>query len=199
MRRSRANWAPVCRTKSPACSTSSATPRRSLCDLRRHEHAGQFEQRAVPLPTRHCSAVLRAAGGQPGQRQPGREFIQLTNPTPFALDISGWQLDGRCSSRSVPHDHSGRGSLYVSPDVNAFRARAASRERTRLLVQGTTAATLGARRNRAAEHGESWLVRESALQAPESGPAVSADHELMYSPPAWPVTPRAPRSSSSSN
>ena len=53
------------------------------------------------------------------------EYIELVNPNPFAVDISGWRLAGGISYTFrdgvvIPAG----GSLYVSPDVAAFRARA---------------------------------------------------------------------------
>ena len=52
------------------------------------------------------------------------EYICLTNPTPFALDISGWQLEGGVrftfKSGTVMPTNS---VLYVSPSLAAFRAR----------------------------------------------------------------------------
>jgi hypothetical protein len=52
------------------------------------------------------------------------EYIELVNPNPFAVDISGWRLAGGISYTFrdgvvIPAG----GSLYVSPDVAAFRAR----------------------------------------------------------------------------
>ena len=52
------------------------------------------------------------------------EYIQLINPNDTAVDLTSWRLVG-----GIEHVfHSGTvipagGSLYVSPDVNAFRAR----------------------------------------------------------------------------
>lgn len=52
------------------------------------------------------------------------EFIELSNPNDVAVDISGWQLTG-----GVQHTfHPGTvlpagGTLYVSPNINAFKSR----------------------------------------------------------------------------
>ena len=66
------------------------------------------------------------------------EYIQLTNPNETAVDLTGWRLVG-----GVEHTfHSGTvipagGSLYVSPDINVFRARAIGPSGGQaLLVQG---------------------------------------------------------------
>jgi hypothetical protein len=55
------------------------------------------------------------------------EFIELRNSNAFAVDISGWRLDGGVShvfaaGTVIPAG----GSLYVSPKVQVFRARKVS-------------------------------------------------------------------------
>jgi hypothetical protein len=52
------------------------------------------------------------------------EFLELVNNDDFAVDISGWQLTGGIQHTFRPGTviPSG-GRLYVSPNVNAFRAR----------------------------------------------------------------------------
>lgn len=53
-----------------------------------------------------------------------QEFIELRNTNDFAVDISGWQLAGGISHMFQPGTVIAAGqSLYVSPDVAAFRAR----------------------------------------------------------------------------
>jgi hypothetical protein len=63
----------------------------------------------------------------PASANQAQEYFCVTNPNPYALDISGWKVGGGVDftfkqgtimpSNSV---------LYVSPDVKAFRARAVS-------------------------------------------------------------------------
>jgi len=52
------------------------------------------------------------------------EYIELINPNAYAVDISGWKLTGGIEHEFAPGTViiSG-GSLYVSPDVRAFRQR----------------------------------------------------------------------------
>ncbi len=53
------------------------------------------------------------------------EFIELTNPNDVAVDITGWHLDGGIQHTFRPGTViPAGGKLYVSPNVNAFRARA---------------------------------------------------------------------------
>ena len=61
----------------------------------------------------------------PASGNQDEEYIELTNPNPFAVDISGWRLAGGIDYTF--HDGvviPAGGSLYVSPNVAAFRARA---------------------------------------------------------------------------
>ncbi len=61
------------------------------------------------------------------------EFIELVNPNPFAVDLSGWRLEGGVEFTFPPGAvipaagaDPERGKVFLSPDVAAFRARAAS-------------------------------------------------------------------------
>jgi hypothetical protein len=52
------------------------------------------------------------------------EFIELVNPNGFAVELSGWRLTGGVEYQFRPGVVlPAGGSLYVSPNVNAFRAR----------------------------------------------------------------------------
>ena len=66
------------------------------------------------------------------------EYIQLTNPTDMTVDLSGWSLTG-----SVQHQFEAGtvlvpgGTLYLTPNINAFRARATGPSGSQsLFVQG---------------------------------------------------------------
>jgi hypothetical protein len=55
------------------------------------------------------------------------EYIELTNPNSYAVDLSGWQLAGGVEHTFPPGTVLiAGGRLYVSPNVRAFRNRAAS-------------------------------------------------------------------------
>ncbi len=66
------------------------------------------------------------------------EYIELANANPYAVDISGWQLDGGIRHTFLPGTVLiAGGRLYVSPNVRAFRSRATSpRGGQGLFVQG---------------------------------------------------------------
>lgn len=143
----------------------------------------------VPLPT--PVSALPSFGlieANPASGNPAEEFIQLTNPTPFALDVSGWQLDGAVQFTFRPGTViPGPGSLYLSPDVNAFRARATGpRGGQGLLVQGNYRGQLSARGETVRLiHREGWLVREVSYPgAPSLAQQYLRITELMYSPAA---------------
>ena len=54
----------------------------------------------------------------------GHEFIQLTNPNPFAVDISGWKLSNAVSFTFKPGTVIGSNRvLYLVPDWKAYKAR----------------------------------------------------------------------------
>ena len=67
-----------------------------------------------------------------------QEYIQLSNSNGFAVDISGWNVGGGVSFTFRPGTVvPAGGSLYLSPNVNAFRTRASGpRGGQGLFVQG---------------------------------------------------------------
>ena len=83
----------------------------------------------------------------PASGNQAQEYVQLTNANTYAVDLSGWRLTG-----AIDHTFRGgtvipsRGSLFVSPDVNAFRARTTGpRGSQGLFLQGNYRGQLSAR------------------------------------------------------
>ncbi|MCC7377471.1 MAG: lamin tail domain-containing protein [Verrucomicrobiales bacterium] len=83
-------------------------------------HAGTFTPASSQEPQLRFGAIeFRPVSGNQDE-----EFIQIQNPNPIAIDISGWQITG-----GVQHVFAGgtvlppNGTLYLSPNVAAFRAR----------------------------------------------------------------------------
>jgi hypothetical protein len=76
-----------------------------------------------------------------------QEYVCLTNPTPFALDISGWRVTGGIDYTFAPGTVIPSNSvLYLSPDVATFRARTTNpRGGQGLFVQGGYRGQLSAR------------------------------------------------------
>ena len=82
------------------------------------------------LPDAQAGSPAIAFGSyeaNPASGNQDEEFIELQNPNGFAVDLSGWQLAGGVDFTFLPGTiiEAGR-SLYVSPDVASFRARANS-------------------------------------------------------------------------
>ena len=74
----------------------------------------------------------------PASGNQNEEYIQLINPNSYAVDISGWKLTGGVEHTFLPGTVIvAGGSLYVCPNVAAFRARATYPNGGRgLFVQG---------------------------------------------------------------
>ena len=81
----------------------------------------------------------------PASGNQAQEYVCLTNPTPFALDLSGWRVTGGIDYTFDPGAVIPSNSvLYLSPDVTAFRSRATSpRGGQGLFVQGQHARAAG--------------------------------------------------------
>ncbi|MBK7998230.1 MAG: lamin tail domain-containing protein [Verrucomicrobia bacterium] len=99
---------------------------------------------ALPI---NAGVAIAAVDFNPASGNQAEEYICLTNALPFAVDISGWQLDG-----AVQHTFAagtvvrGNNVMYVSPNVNAFRARTTGpRGGLGLFVQGNYRGQLSAR------------------------------------------------------
>lgn len=86
-------------------------------------HAGLIPGVQPPTPTIQIGAIEY----NPASANQDEEYIELINPNDFAVDVSGWQLSGGIDITFQPGtvvpSHS---SMYVSPDVSAFRGRSSS-------------------------------------------------------------------------
>ncbi len=83
-----------------------------------------------------------------------QEFVALRNPLPYAVDVSGWSIDGAIRFTFRPGTVVPTNSLvFVSPDVRQFRARTSGpRGGQGLFVVGPSSGQLSAR-------GESLVLR----------------------------------------
>ncbi|OHB65126.1 MAG: hypothetical protein A2Y77_02430 [Planctomycetes bacterium RBG_13_62_9] len=60
----------------------------------------------------------------PASGNQDEEYIEVVNPNAYAVDITGWQLTGGVEHTFLPGTVlPAGGSLYVSPNVRAFRSR----------------------------------------------------------------------------
>lgn len=114
-----------------------------IFDTLRYENGGPY------LGTQPSNAVVNFAAMEvnPASGHQAEEYIQLYNTNSYAVDISGWKITGAV-------DYTFRGgvvlptqsALYVSPDVNAFRARTTGpRGGQGLFVQGNYKGELSTR------------------------------------------------------
>ncbi|MBL9127513.1 MAG: lamin tail domain-containing protein, partial [Verrucomicrobiales bacterium] len=79
----------------------------------------------IPL-AQPADARLEISGFEfnPSSGNQSQEYVALTNPLPYAVDISGWKLDGAVGFTFRPGTVVPTNSvLYVSPDVRQFRSR----------------------------------------------------------------------------
>ena len=116
------------------------------------------------------------------------EFIQLFNPRPFAVDVTGWKLTGGIEHVFTPGTVIPAGqSLYVVPDAVAFRARPTGPSGGQgLYVQGNYQGHLS-------NFGETidLVAADDSVVATTTTPSVPSDAqrylritEVMYHPPA---------------
>jgi hypothetical protein len=122
----------------------------------------------------------------PSSANQEQEFVCISNPVPFAVDITGWKLDGGVQFTFAPGTVLPSNSIaYVSPNVRAFKSRAISpRGGQGLFVLGPYQGQLSAR-------GETLRVINGFGQTVSSlsytGAASAAQQflritELMYHP-----------------
>jgi CotH protein/lamin tail-like protein len=79
------------------------------------------------IPTAQPGGISVSFGAfepDPASGQPLEEYFELINPNPTAVDLSGWRLGGDLSFDFPAGAVLAAGQkLYLSPDLNAFRAR----------------------------------------------------------------------------
>jgi hypothetical protein len=86
----------------------------------------------------HPQLVFGQIEFDPSSGNQDQEFIELQNPHNFAVDLSGWRLQGTIDYEFKPGTVLPAGDkIYVSPNVPAFRARSTGpRGGQQLFVQG---------------------------------------------------------------
>ncbi len=80
------------------------------------------------IPARQADFVSVGFGqieAAPASGDPAEAYVELRNPNPVAVDLSGWTLTGGIGFTFPPGSVlTAGGRLYLSPDPPAFRARA---------------------------------------------------------------------------
>ena len=86
---------------------------------------------SVGIPSAQPGGLQLTIGSlefNPASGDQNEEYVEITNPNSFAVDVSGWTVEGAIEhtfkpGTVIPAAATGL-PLYLSPDVNAFRARA---------------------------------------------------------------------------
>ncbi|MBI1840724.1 MAG: lamin tail domain-containing protein, partial [Verrucomicrobia bacterium] len=112
--------------------------------------AGDGDAQTAVVPFAQPGSANLAFGDvdfNPTSESQDEEFIQLVNPNSFAMDVSGWVLEGGVSITLRPGTVIASGdSLYLSPNVVAFRSRKRGPGGNEgLFVQGNYSGRLSAR------------------------------------------------------
>ena len=146
----------------------------------------------IPLDqTGDANVLIHSFEVNPSSGNQLQEFICLTNPMPYSVDISDWELSGGVRFRFKPGTVMTTNSvLYVSPNVVAFRARTtAPRGGQGHFVVGGLEGQLSTRGETVFLH-DQWgrLVHTNGFpgnpSAAQNGLRIT---EIMYSPPAQPA------------
>ncbi len=125
-------------------------------------HAEGGPAGTVGIPVAQPSGVPLAIGMiefSPASGNQADEFVQITNPNSFAVDVSGWTVEGGIEhtfkpGTVIPSNATGL-PLHLSPSVNAFRTRGtAPTGNEENLVQGNYSGQLSAR-------GETITIRDT--------------------------------------
>ena len=122
----------------------------------------------------------------PASSNQAQEYVELRNPNPVAVDLSGWRIEGGVDFTFAPGTVvPANGRIYVSPDIAAFRTRMTGpRAGQSLLVVGNYCGQLSAR-------GESLTLRDATgltlattnyLGSPSTAQQFLRITELMYHP-----------------
>jgi hypothetical protein len=134
----------------------------------------------------NAQILITAVEYNPASGNQAQEYLCVTNPNPYALDISGWKIGGGVDftfkqGTIMPSN----GVLYVSPDLPAFRARTVSpRGGQGLFVVGPYKGQLSAR-------GETLLIvddtgRGVSTNTYQGNPSLAQKYlritEIMYHP-----------------
>jgi CotH kinase protein/Concanavalin A-like lectin/glucanases superfamily/Bacterial Ig domain/Lamin Tail Domain/Immunoglobulin domain len=132
----------------------------------------------------------------PASGNQAEEYVELINPTPVAVDISGWRIEGGIDFNFAPGTVvPSLGSVYLSPDLVAFRNRATSpRGGESRLVVGNYRGQLSARgETLRLIDGAGRIVRTNAYpENPSPAQRFLRITEIMYHPAPFPDSTNDP-------
>ncbi len=109
--------------------------------------AGSYSAAIPNAQPDNATILLAECEFNPASGNQDEEYIVLVNPNSYAVDISGWQLEGGIEHTFLPGTVivSG-GAIYVSPNVRAFLNRPTGPSRGKgLFVQGNYKGHLSSR------------------------------------------------------
>ncbi len=123
----------------------------------------------------------------PSSGNQGHEFVQITNPNPFAVDMSGWKLTNGVEFTFPPGTVIiSNGVLYLTPDLKAgFRTRSTTpKSGQALFVLGDYQGTLDARGELLTLLDDKGRVVHTNSYVPNPSPAQNYLRitEIMYHP-----------------
>ena len=129
----------------------------------------------------------------PASGNQDQEYLELRNANAFAVDVSGWKLGGGVSFKLKPGTVIPAGaSLYVSPNVKAFRARTTGpRGGQSLFVTGPYGGHLNAwgESLTLADPADRLVSSNSFVGSPSAAQRYLRVTEIMYNPsPALAIT-----------
>ena len=153
----------------------------------------------IPLaqPT-NVNIVIEAIDYNPASGNQAHEYIELRNPNAFAVDFSGWKLQGAIDYKFPPGTvipagaatNGNIGKLFVACDPYAFRQRlTAPTSNQNCLVSGPYQGQLSARGETLTLHDRSgWLVSSNTYAGnPSPAQQFLRVTEIMYSPAPAPA------------
>jgi hypothetical protein len=163
------------------------TPRRPWAfETLRYANNGPY------VGTQPSNAVVHfgAIEFNPSSGNQDEEYIQLVNPNLYAVDVSGWRITGAIDYTLRPGVViAPTNSLYLSPNVTAFRARgAAPRGGQGLFVQGNYDRRLSARGEflQLVDTGGRVVRTTNYVGNPSLAQRYLRITEIMYHPPPSP-------------
>ena len=136
-----------------------------------------------PLITVNFGSVIY----DPASHNQAEEYFTLVNPQAVAVDVSNWVLSGAVNHTLKPGTViPAGGTLYLSPDVNAFRARTTSPKGNEgLFLQGNYNGQLSARGETLTLMDGARLVATTTYTgSPSAAQSFLRVTEMMYNPGA---------------
>lgn len=121
----------------------------------------------------------------PASHNQAEEYFTLTNPNAVAVDVSNWVISGAVNHTLKPGSViAAGGTLYLSPDVNAFRARTTGPSGNQgLFIQGDYNGQLSARGETLTLMDGLRVVATTAFTgAPSAAQNSLRVTEMMYAP-----------------